>query len=383
MDDQRHVPVHYYPQLDALRGILAFSVLLSHYLKAYEAPWPFTEATFINPSIFHFFLEGDSAVCCFFVLSGFVLSIRSFKPGATPPRLWPNFLIARLFRIYPAYLFCLLLGGLIYWLTTTFGLLGLQTIPPQGAWTKALWLESIHIKDVLLEMNLFAMADRITILPQSWSLSVEIVLSMLIPFGVIITQRSRWLLIALVLGLVMIGGSRFLIHFAFGVLVAQDLSSLKAFMQKSAWRRWIMATISITSLLTGEYFLAGPLRLSPGMVSGLGATLLLIFALTSRSFEKVMSHRGLVFLGKVSYSLYLTHFMVVIALTPLFLKWLSMPLQQRAWAWWLGLFFTSGLSLLLSFAIQRWIEQPGILAGKRLTARINPLKDISFLEHSA
>lgn len=383
MDDQRHVPAHYYPQLDALRGILAFSVLLSHYLKAYGAPWPFAETTFINPSIFHFFLEGDSAVCCFFVLSGFVLSIRSFKPSATPPRLWPNFFLARLFRIYPAYLFCLLLGGLIYWLTTTFGLLGLQTIPPQGAWTQALWLESIHIKDLLLEMNLFAMADRITILPQSWSLSVEIVLSMLIPFAVIITQRSRWLLIALVLGLVMIGGSRFLIHFAFGVLVAQDLSSLKAFMQKSAWRRWMMAIISITSLVTGEYFLAGPLGLSPGMVSGLGAALLLIFALTSRSFEKVMSHRGLVFLGKVSYSLYLTHFMVVIALTPLFLQWLSMPLQHRAWAWWLGLFFTSGLSLLLSFAIHRGIEQPGILAGKRLTARINALKGISFLEHSA
>ena len=79
----------------------------------------------------------------------------------------------------------------------------------------------------------------------------------------------------------------------------------------------------------------------------------------------------MVFLGKISYSVYLTHFMVIIAITPRFLAWWAASPANVQSAWVAGLLFTLSVTTLLSVPMYRWIEQPGIRLGKTLATRWN------------
>ena len=93
--------------LDGLRGLLAFYVMLSHSVPFAIAPsW-----------VASLFVHGGAAVDVFFVLSGLVIvqSLASFDYQARP------FLIARVARIYPVFLVVFALAIAVQPLHTGFG----------------------------------------------------------------------------------------------------------------------------------------------------------------------------------------------------------------------------------------------------------------------
>jgi peptidoglycan/LPS O-acetylase OafA/YrhL len=74
------------------------------------------------------------------------------------------------------------------------------------------------------------------------------------------------------------------------------------------------------------------------------------------------------FLGKLSYSLYLIHPPLVVALIPLYRRlygW-DMPLSAK---YLMVVTLTFGLLILLAYPAYRYVEQPGIRLGKRLARR--------------
>lgn len=77
--------------LDSVRGLAAFSVLCSHYIKAYALPCrsEACERVLRTPWL-HFFWDGGSAVCLFFILSGFVLSRKYFATSSRPSLTWSS-----------------------------------------------------------------------------------------------------------------------------------------------------------------------------------------------------------------------------------------------------------------------------------------------------
>ena len=93
-------------QLDGLRGICALAVLVRHLV--YAAPWSTGNIKFY-PSLFFMFIASFAhvAVLVFFVLSGFVIGYT------TPPKFtWKeakHYVIRRLIRLYPIYLFAIFL----------------------------------------------------------------------------------------------------------------------------------------------------------------------------------------------------------------------------------------------------------------------------------
>jgi peptidoglycan/LPS O-acetylase OafA/YrhL len=106
-------------QLDSLRGIAAFTVLVGHFLLLFPAFWIAT-TTFSKQNWFiylitftplHIFWCGTEAVVFFFVLSGFVLALPFFDSTKTVS--YTFFLIKRIFRLYPPYLSAVILAVLV------------------------------------------------------------------------------------------------------------------------------------------------------------------------------------------------------------------------------------------------------------------------------
>jgi peptidoglycan/LPS O-acetylase OafA/YrhL len=98
--------------LDALRGFAAFSVLLNHWRDAFFADYahlpghnPFTAAAYAAAGF------GHQWVIVFFVMSGYLVGGSVLRSVGTGRWSWPNYLLARLTRLYVVLLPALLLGA--------------------------------------------------------------------------------------------------------------------------------------------------------------------------------------------------------------------------------------------------------------------------------
>jgi peptidoglycan/LPS O-acetylase OafA/YrhL len=97
-------------------------------------------------------------------------------------------------------------------------------------------------------------------------------------------------------------------------------------------------------------------------VTALGASGFLLFALTSVASRRTLTSAPVRWLGRISYSLYLFHAIVLLAMLNLLFG--RIPL----WAIWA---LTLCAALLLATLSYRLLERPSITLGHRLSARIS------------
>lgn len=75
--------------------------------------------------------------------------------------------------------------------------------------------------------------------------------------------------------------------------------------------------------------------------------------------------RGFVFLGTISYSIYLVHFFIIIIINRLIIKNLS-DIISNEFLWYGGLLFTLSAVTVISYLFYRLVEMPlvGYVKGK-------------------
>ncbi|MFJ4291639.1 acyltransferase family protein [Cupriavidus sp. NPDC089707] len=95
--------MHQFKPLTSLRLFLALWVLCRHWFHAYGADGTFFDIGFTSTWFDHGYLGVDG----FFVLSGFILAYN-YDPAPGKRIQWKRFIVARIARIYPVYLACLL-----------------------------------------------------------------------------------------------------------------------------------------------------------------------------------------------------------------------------------------------------------------------------------
>jgi peptidoglycan/LPS O-acetylase OafA/YrhL len=357
--------------LDSVRGLAALAVIGSHYVRAYDLP---CHSNFcdrlLTYSPLHIAWDGGAAVSLFFVLSGLVLSLKHFRHSLTPDLShYPlgAFILRRIFRIWPPYLVVLAVSALLYSHYQRAYSSFPATVPRQNDWLHSLWGRPMGWVDFFKDSFLLGMRMEMQFLPQAWTLSVELALSLLVPVGILLAARSSaWLVFFTLFAIHALGVSPFLFDFVLGILLAKHHQALTRWLRVQRFHRAMAWLIGLFLYTIGDTFEVWINPNDLGWLTGLGCGLLLLCSMASVKFQRILSFPTLRYLGKVSYSIYLIHFAVLINATPLFLSLLDASDDGFIFAWWLGFAATLVGSVSLAGLSYRFVEVPSMAMGKRL-----------------
>jgi peptidoglycan/LPS O-acetylase OafA/YrhL len=371
-----------YRTLDSVRGIAALTVVFHHALLScagggenptevlrhgIHAPMGWLYATPLRLAV-----SGPAAVLLFFVLSGFVLTVSL----SARPRYF-GYAISRVARIWLPFAVAILASSALYLL------LAGTAVPGSSLWFQAQWGQPLTAGDVM--RHLAMVGTSIYLDSPMWSLVHELRISLLLPLLILLWGRfgrgalvgSAALLLACVFGLghfdvagryaTVISTGTYIYFFMVGIALATERArieeQLKRVPRPALAALWALAlaglaiapgdTSHVTTLPNGLLLL----------VNGIAAALLLALC-TGSSF---LLARVPLFLGRISYSLYLTHVIVILAITHALAGML--PIQ-------VSVAIAVPLSILVADLSQRYIEAPSQRLGKVLARHLNKVGNL-------
>jgi len=323
-------------ELDALRGLAALAVVLFHYTTRFDELFGYAA-----PPLFSF-SGGGYGVDLFFMLSGFVILMtleRTRRPG--------DFIVGRFSRLYPTYWACLVLTFLT---VAAVGLPGQQ----------------VGLRDALLNGTMLQqMLGAEHVDEAYWSLQVELLfyvaMLVLYRFGAFrrpLTTTLLWTALCLVVHTAATTLGETLPTVAGGLAKVQTLLSLRYFPEFAvgivlydARRRGALSPRHVLAI-------AVALAVHGAMDSWASAAVLSCLAavlyLATSGRLAVVAARPLVFLGAISYPLYLTHQNIGYVLLRATGEAGIPPAA--------GIAMAITLSILLAWLIARWVERPAMSA---------------------
>ncbi len=334
-------PSSYRPDIQGLRAVAVLAVMLFHF----------------NPQLLP---GGFIGVDVFLVISGYLITSILLDKKAQPDyRLSSTlryFYISRIKRIAPAYFTMLVMVSL---LAAVLFLPQDLTTYKKGL-NQAAWFNSNHYFAGFGDY--FAPANHEQPLLHTWSLAVEIQFYLLAPFLVLLlpTRALRWLLAIVLIGLTAIAEYRLRVlgiqqdtyyslyarlpEFFTGALVA--LSARRA----RGWGTTCLSSLGLALVLTAVAAqpLLGPFPGLAALLPVMGAALILLYPSHGLA-RQVLTSKPMVWLGQLSYSLYLWHW-PVLALLRYYTG--SQVLDIH-----FGLLFIT-LTLLLATLSYYWVETP-------------------------
>jgi peptidoglycan/LPS O-acetylase OafA/YrhL len=339
-------------QLQSLRGIAACVVMGHHALRVVSSEgWAWQFGTVV--------LNGHAAVVIFFVLSGYVLTQSLVRRGLTAYSIF-TFYVRRAFRIFPALWVGLVLGYLYY--SVVSGI----TAPGLAYWV-AVKYDPAGFTAFQFILDVFGLGTYL--LGTAWTITVELIASLVLPAIVIVLLPGRWPTFALFIALAALAAfiphttllqvPFYLLQFAMGAALAIVPTS----------RQWVpsgaLAALAIIPLLLFKSMLpwmqyAFLITLVEGFCS------LIIIAYVSNRSVPYLRGRRLVIIGDWSYSIYLLHLPIAFAFGRLFVQ-TNFGTDAKA----LGvLVATIVFTVPLSAAVYRFIELPGINLGSILIRKV-------------
>ncbi len=344
--------------LDGLRGLAACLVLYQHLAEymarqAPNVPWVQAHLAFL----FEYVNFGKVGVVAFFAISGFIVP-SSFRAESAQPRL--QFVLSRFFRLYPA-----------FWASIACALLVLP------------FLGSTSINSIRVLGNLTMLPSlfgQIAVLDVYWTLAVEWVFYVLCIAVFSLGGLQRWEALCLVFSTML------LLAFVGAVGRANGIDGLPVSLPLYLAAMWFGACMRL-AVLNGDYaarnaawgmgvvlLVAIPLiwntafddnshkeSVLSAICGFIGGMALFLWCVLGRVFK---SHL-LVWLGGISYSLYLFH--------PLALDLASHAAGQIAAATaslWTLIILTTLLSLGAAITVRRLVEIPAIALGRRCAQRL-------------
>jgi len=369
--------------LDSLRGLASISVILSHFVLAYRLDIQF-KALFYSP--LHLFFDGFAAVTFFFVLSGYVLTLSLDRKKEIAIG---DFYLKRLFRIMPAYIVTLIISLICYSYYSV-----IRTNPESSEWINSFWSKPQDLNSFLRQLIFLRTPGHGELVCQNWTLNEEMKFSFLIPFLYFIGKKSSSLLFLtfnIVLA-VLFNASVFVFHFSMGIYLALNQDRILTFFKKLKAQYAILIGCLTVLLYTYRYtipmyyyyhFRKLNFLNNDDMIwvfTGLGSFLILLYCFSNLKIQSILNHSFFRFIGKLSYSIYLLHILVLIFLVPMFIHQLNnWGLSNKYLVWLSALGVLLIITFLLAYILTTLIEIPFVKLGSKLIKRYNVRKNIKSL----
>lgn len=313
--------------LDMLRGLAAFSVMLYHYTGE--------KAGHVGAGAPVRLEALQYGVHLFFAISGFVIFLT-----LEHCRTWPDFVISRVSRLYPTFWFCMVLTWIIVALV---GLPGRETGLRDLAWNVTMMPTIVNLT-FLRGAEPVAPVDGVY-----WSLQVELIFYslalgcwMLLGLRRLAWVASAWCLLA-----------------AANALVPHPLSRLLGFVLVLEWAPFFCVGILAFLVQVGGWSRSGAclavailaaLATAGSLSLIVGACVAGIFALGLGFLGRARWLRPVIWLGLISYPLYLTHQNLGYAL--------MRELRGCGLGGYASVSLASLLAILLAALIHRSVELP-------------------------
>jgi peptidoglycan/LPS O-acetylase OafA/YrhL len=360
MEPQAHRRV---ASLDGLRGVAALVVVLSHVVMASAPTLSNGLVDGSPPGVSGLFLStpltvvwaGPEFVIVFFVLSGYVLT-AGLSGRMQARRYYP----ARLARLY-----------LPVWASVVFALVLAAVVTPRKLPGASDWLNGFasgHTPGAVWHAaELIGPVPGAAVNGVLWSMHWEVLFSLMLPVVllVLVWRRRLWpLLVGLAFALVLTSpeqsAGHFLPPFILGAVLAGATTlpaRLKALLTSRAWAA-LMIVVACSCLTADRWATDASPALARTIVV-VGAVLVVLLPLTIAGVDAALSRPSMQWLGRRSFSLYLTHEPIVVALA----FGLSLPGFTVLAA------IALPLSLLVAELFYRAVERPAHRTAQRLGRR--------------
>ena len=337
---------NYIPQLTFPRFLAASLVVVFHYGSS---TFPFNTGL-----ISKFVAQGSIAVSFFFFLSGLVLTINYFRgPGFT----FGSFFRKRIARIYPIYVFAFLI--------TFFLAMLIKGAYPRGT--------SIFIQ--LFSLHAWSPGMCLEINYPGWSISVEMFFYAVFPVLIFFFRKKNLLFITIFTGLIwlfsilqnyylakliedpdIIATGEFILYFPLWHLNTFLFGMLSGILILNYKHKIISKFLPVCLFLAGSVTFIiilvtdNPFRpyIHNGLLSPVYMMLAVGLALDSSWIARLMGIRELVYLGDISYSIYILQF-------PVYLLFIWILKIENVNGVYFYAYFT--VLLLVSAATYKLIEQ--------------------------
>lgn len=314
--------------LDSLRALAALGVLLYHYTKGYELIVR-PHATPVPP-----FAWGYLGVDLFFVISGFVIALTLQRSAS-----FAYFALGRVARLYPAYLACAALSGIV-----TFGV-GFNPATIQTS--DVPWNAVIGLPPLVRANNLD---------PSYWTLGVEVSfygMAAAFTYGLPKLRLEIFCLAWLALSL----AARALLpeDSLFHLLLVSNYSPLfvagAMLFAVSRNMQPDLLTCATLAAAIAMCFIGDYLRwIRPTNGAGQCLFIALVFAAATGRLAPLGNFRPLVTLGQASYSLYLIHQIVG--------YWIISNLERLGVSSLLSIATATSVVISVALCLRTWVEVP-------------------------
>lgn len=305
---------------ESIRGLACLAVVFSHLSLVFypylhqdnQSGLPNYDLLYYwHHSPFAFMYAGNAAVYVFFVLSGFVLSYAIFnKKGNTEKKI-----LSMIIKRYPRLAIPALISVLLYWATFQLNL----NMSNASEWIARLGSQSgsiFHaIYDGSIRSFIFGKSNYNWVL---WTMQVELFGSFVIFISAYLLLKQKKLVFIFIMLALLLSIVIFSISFALGIICF--LTGMVFYF----YGRRINFIPSLTMLVVGLY-LAGVHNTSSSyqwvynilgdksysVVSIASAPLIVYSILMNDKISHFFDKKSLVFLGKLSFSIYLLHLLVI------------------------------------------------------------------------
>jgi len=272
--------------LDALRGLAAMAVVLFHYTTRFDQLFGHESVPLVS------FPYGHYGVNLFFIISGFVIFMTIERSKAPM-----DFVVSRFSRLYPAYWVAIALTfAITHWLGLPGHLVELKTAALNGLMFHGMLLRVPHVDGVYwtLEVELLFYIGMFALMVTSQLRHVHRVLFLLLAVRLtyFVLQHAWGVSLPWVIYRFLIIGQ--IAWFAIGMAIYRLTFHAG---EKNAKLDWSLAVVAIVTIAVTDSF---------GIACMAAAFATLVWAAANGRL-KVLTTPLLVWLGSISYTLYLLH----------------------------------------------------------------------------